>query len=202
MVLKSSLGGLIRASLLMVLLSFSLCAQDAVLRHDGFMMDKSIYKLNEMALELRQKTGINLYFVTMQSLGNQTIAAAAADYEANLSKPYLLLILSRDEKRIDITGTPEALALIDKKRILNDFVIPILVSPNKQDQDKVYGAAVFNGAIEILEEIGKAKNVEFVSSPGSDSYNFIWGLRILFYSMLIFTLYLFVAKRIEQKRQA
>ncbi|MEF3191351.1 MAG: TPM domain-containing protein [Campylobacterales bacterium] len=175
-------------------------AQSAVLRHDGLMMEKSIQKIDEMATEVLQKTGIHLYVIAVNDLNGSNIHTLHKIYEANMTSPYVAILLAKNDQKVDIVATPDVASLIDKDKILDDYMIPILVSPNKEDKEKSYGAAIFNGMSELVDEIAAAKGVTFISSPGSGSHDFIQIVRFVFYFMLFFTLYLFVAKSYERRR--
>lgn len=127
------------------------------------------------------------------------------EYEKNISAslkaPYVLVVFSAKEQKVDMTVSDDLQKIVNKNEILNTYIIPILVAGDKNSVDAKYSAAMLNGVAEIADEIAASRGVKLDSSIGSDSRNFMQGLRALFYGIIVVSLGIYFY-RIYQRRRA
>ncbi len=157
-------------------------------------------KISEISSELYSKTGVSIVAHLVESTGVNIV-----EYEKNISKnlkpPYVILVLSVKDQKVDLLVSPDLKSVIDKNEILNTFIIPLLTSQDQNTLDTKYSAAILNGIAEIADEIASSKNIKLDSSIGSESRNFMQGLRVLFYGIIVVSLGIYFY-RIYQRRSA
>lgn len=79
-------------------------------------------------------------------------------------------------------------------------VLPILAEKAKGDDIvKKYSVAMYNGYADVAEQIAAHHNVTLSSSAGSGSKNFIDILRIIFYGIILYAVFLFIRGKYFRK---
>ena len=176
-------------------LTFSSLSASFVLENDGFLPLKSVDKINEMANELKVKTNVSVYLIAKKSIDNQNIKDYELKIAKTLSKPYVLLTFTQDEKKIDIISSEELSDKFDKDEILNEYIIPILISKDKVPSK--YGAALFNGYTELIDELANDYDITLETAIDSSGRIVYYIVKYVFWAMMIgfFIAFLFVFKR-------
>lgn len=200
--MPKKLGGLF-APILLLLFSFqTLIAEDYFLKNDNLVQAKAIQKINEIATEVYQKTGISVYFVLSETSNGQKIQDYMKIFHSSLKNPYILYCLTKNEKKVEIQMSSQMDKIVDKDRVLNKFVIPILASNNKTDLSHSYEAATLNGMVEIADQVASYKNVTINSNLGSDGYNLVAFLRLIFWTLVIVTLAILIRNKFFLKKKS
>ena len=173
-----------------------------VLKNENVLMDKAQMKIEEMSQELYKKTGQAFYLQAIRALpAGDTITSYVQKEAATLTAPYVLLVLSANEKQIEMAISPDLAKVIDKDEILDDYIIPILVAHVKNATDLTqYSAGLLNGSGEVIDRLAAAKGVTLLSSIGSGSKNFFDGLMVVVWIMLILTVGAYVLAKIKQRQ--
>jgi uncharacterized membrane protein len=137
----------------------------------NLLNQKLIKKINEMGLELNSKTGIYVFLSIQESLNGITIQNFEKNLSKDLPKPFVLMIFSKLDKKIDIISSESIKNKFDKEVILDDYAIPLIVMKAKSgvDINSPYRAGIFNGYAEIIDEIAQSEKVELKSSIGNES---------------------------------
>jgi len=179
---------MIKKLLLTLLFSGVLFAQNHyILQNESIIIDKAAEKIEKMCSEIYEKTGVGVYTSAVRNAGGKSITEYAGTVAAGIKSPFALAI-AVDEQQIELLMSPELAKYIDKDEILDEYVIPILVSHNKKaSPEQKFSAAVFNGVAEITDEIASEHNIAFANSVGSESKNFYEGIMWVVKLMLIFT---------------
>ncbi len=151
--------------------------------------------MNEMASELKDKTGISAFVLVKKTLNEKSIKDYEKEYSKNFTTPYVLFTFAESEQKIDIINSPELSDKFDKNEVLDDYVIPILIAKDKTNLK--YVAAVFNGYAELIDQIAKSYNITLNSSIGSTgktTYNIV---NYLFWAMMFsfVLIFFYVLKR-------
>ncbi len=158
-------------------------------------------KVSEISNELYAKTGVSIVTHLVESTGGNIV-----EYENNISKniqsPYVILVLSAKDHKVDLLVSSELKGTVNKNEILNTFIIPILAAQDKNAVDTRYSAAILNGVAEIADEIATSKNIVLTSSIGSESRNFMQGLRVLFYGIIVVSLGIYFYRLYQRRRAA
>jgi len=196
---------MIKNSLIFLLFTASLLAQGKyVLHNESIIIDKAAVKMEKMCDELNQKTGIGVYTSAVKSTQGLSIVEYGNKIARELKGPFVLLSIATNEEQIDMIMSPEIATYLDKDEILDDFIIPILVSHNKDaTPEQKYSAAIFNGIAETTDQIATEHNVQLAHSVGSESKNFYEGLMWIIKLMLLVTLavlaYIYLSSKKERQ---
>ncbi len=195
---------MIKKTLLLFLLTTFLFGADSyILHNESIIIDKAAKKIEKMCTEIAEKTGVAVYTSAVKSTGGKTITEYATGIASNLKKPYVLLAIAAYEQQIEMVMSPEVAKYIDKDEVLDDFIIPILVSHNKEaTPEQKFSAAVFNGIAETTDQIAAEHNIVFANSVGSESKNFYEGIMWVIKLMLLITVavlaYIYLSSKKEQ----
>lgn len=191
----------IRSSLF--LLSFFLLSAFAKpeLLNEKVIFESANIKISDMINELYSKTGISVVVHAKEKLPDGNIINYEKNISTTLQKPYVLVVFAAKEQKVDILVSDELKNVIDKNKILNSYMIPILGAEDKNSIEAKYSAALLNGVGEITDEIAESKGIKLASSIGSESRNFIEGLRVVFYG-IIFGAIAIYAYMVYKRRRA
>lgn len=139
----------------------------AALADDQIMTEKSKQKIQEMAAELYQKTGMSAHYAVIRHLKNgQSIIDYENDLSEKLTPPYALIVLAGIDKKTDLKLSPDLEGKIDKDDILDNYMIAILVEKRAKMTDELrYEAAVFNGMTKLIYDMAALKGIKLVSVP-------------------------------------
>ena len=176
-------------------LTFSSLSASFVLENDGFLPLKSVDKINEMANELKVKTNISVYLIAKKTINNQNIKDYELEIVKTLNKPFVLLTFAHKETKIDIVSSKELSDKFDKDEILDNYIIPILISKGKIPSK--YGAGLFNGYTEIVDVLASEYDITLETSIDSSGRIIYYIVKYIFWAMIIgfFIAFLFVFKR-------
>ena len=155
-----------------------------------------------MCREIDEKTGVGVYTSAVKSLQGATIGQYAQTLTQDLKAPYILLAMAVNEQQIEMVMSPEVSKYIDKDEILDEYIIPILVSHNKNaSPEQKFSAALFNGIAETTDQIAGEHNIVFANSVGSESKNFYEGIMLVIKLMLLFTVAVLVYIYLSSKKE-
>jgi hypothetical protein len=80
-------------------------------------------------------------------------------------------------------------------------IIPILAEKTKGDDTiNKYGVALFNGYVDIAEQVAASKNVTLDTAVGNSNRYTIEILKLAFYSFIVYGLYVYFKRRISNKK--
>lgn len=183
------------------LLSPSLHAEKLVL-NDGILVNKTEIKMEEMGNELLSKTGIRAYVYAVRDINNTSLFDFEKSIIRRKSAPFVVLMITLKEQKVDIFNSSDLNNLFDKKQILSPYpwsgsIIPLLVG---KKQDVSVSAAMLNGYADLVEQIANKKNVKLESGIGSTNRDMIFFVRISIYLFLLFLIARYFIARIRKRR--
>jgi len=189
-----------RSFLLFLLLNVFAFAKSEII-NQNVIKQSSLDKITEISNELYVKTGVSIvgHFVEKTDGG---IVAYENNVSSNLTSPYVLIVFSAKDQKVDIVVSSDLQKVVNKNEILNTFMIPILAAQDKNSVDTKYSAALLNGIAEIADEVASSKNIKLDSSIGSDSRYFMQGLRALFYGIIFVALGIYFYRLYQRRRAA
>lgn len=149
-----------------------------LLKSDNYIIDKRLQKqIDIIGNELKTKTNVTVYIHIKSSYGMdkdlpmkdkfRLIKEQESNLIKNLKNTYVILILSLEDKHSNLLFSKSLASIIDKDEILDDYVIPILASKDKNELYTKASAAVLNGYAQIADIIAEAKGIKLESSIGS-----------------------------------
>ena len=167
---------------------------------------RTIQKIDEMGNELFEKTGVNVYIYTKKSYLSKDVTdkkerfLAIKAYEEKIltavEKPYVVISVAVDDTHINLFKSKELDPAIDKNKILDRTIIPILSSQDKNSLYTKLSVALLNGYGEVADVVAmKLKGIKLNSSieSGVSGFKDFWryfmyflvitGLAVYFYAM-------------------
>ncbi len=196
--------------LLLLFLSTGLNASKYVLSDDNLIDKRAIEKIEQIGNEVYAKLGINIYVYAKQSLGlasNINIKDKIKyikEYESQVSKtlikPYILLTIAVEDTHVNLIMSSKLEEIVDKDEILNDYVVPLLASKDKNSTFAKASAAILNGYAAISDTVAKSKNIKLESSIGSSGKvaSTIW--KVFMYSLIVVGLLLYTFAILKRKK--
>jgi len=175
---------------------------DIVLVNDGIMPLKEVKKIEEMGIELYEKTKVPVFVAVVKEL-NATRPVDVIDSIKKNYTTYILLYFSVKPTAVNIFTSDDAERLIDIDQILSPLpwrgTIRPIMSPAFSKDDRVkQKVAIFNGYADIVDQVAKSKGIELASSIGSESKSTFQIIRTIFYAILAFVILQFIFKRKKQ----
>jgi len=188
-----------RSFLLFLFLNIFAFAKSEII-NQNVVKQSSLDKITEISNELYLKTGVSIvaHFVQNAEGG---ILAYENNVSSKLNSPYVLIVLSAKDQKVDIVVSTDMQKVVNKNEILNTFIIPILAAEDKNSIDTKYSAALLNGIAEIADEIADSKKIKLNSSIGSESRHFMQGLRALFYGIIFISVSIYFYMAYKRRRK-
>lgn len=162
---------------------------------DTLLLSKTSSKLESIGQELYNKSGISLFIDTKSSVNSDIISYSKSLTTTLNTHSYILLTLISDIQKVDIIGDSNTLSIIDKDKILDKYIIPLLITKSKNSKQATYSAAMLNGYSQIAEDIAGNKNIELNTTIGSQSRNTFKFVRIFVYTLIFLTIFILFFKR-------
>lgn len=195
---------------LLLFLSSNLYASKFVLSDDGLIDPRTITKVEEIGNEVQSKLGVNIYVYAKQSLGLDKnisteekikyIKSFESQITPNLIKPYVLLTMSIEDTHVNLIESSNLKEIVDKNEILNDYVVPLLASKDKNSTFSKASAAILNGYAAVADIIAESKGIELESSIGSSGKvaGTIW--KVFMYSLVVVGILLYTFITLRRKK--
>lgn len=185
-------------------------------------------EVEKLGSELHQKTAIALRLVMLKKLPQKM---SIVEYEKELmkdfSEPTILLTFSEMDSKVDIyANQTELYKYFDKKQVLSpisspvqafvvallnmDFsdmssggtILPLLAQKAKEGELLgKYSGSMFNGYADIAEQIAASKGVVLENAVGSANQTSIFVVKVLFYGMVIYGIFLYIKRKLYLRRQ-
>jgi len=170
-----------------------------VLVNDSVMPPKEVKKIEEMGIELYEKTKVPVFVAAVNDLNRTKPIDLINSIKQNYST-YILLYFSVKPTAVNIFTSKDAKKLIDIDQILSPLpwigTIRPVMSPAFSKSDSVkQEVAIFNGYADIIDQVAESKGVKLTSSIGSESRSSFQIVRIIFYAILAFVILQFILKR-------
>jgi hypothetical protein len=170
-----------------------------------------IYKIDMMGKELYNKTGVSVYLYAVNRYGKKDFSnmkekiSYIREFEKNITKnltpPYALLTLSLDDTHVNILTSEDLKSIIDKDKILDRHIVPLLASKDKNSLYAKVSAAMLNGYASIVDEIAKNSGIELESSIGNAGAvaSTIW--RVFMYTIVVIGLLLYIYATLRARKK-
>lgn len=202
----------IRILMILMLAISSLSANSVILKHDGLIDQRAQDKINEIALEAKERLGINIYTYITENNGidpalpREQRRDKMKKFENTLigslgsKKSYAILVLSIDQKYASILASKDIMSKIDKDDVLDGYVIPLLASKDKNSLFAKTSAATLNGIAQIADSLAQQQGIELRSSIGSSgkTASSIW--KVFMYSLVVFGIVAYAVIVMRQRK--
>ncbi len=192
----------VRFALLALLLPLLLNATH-ILKND--LLNPEASKLiEEMGNELISKTGINGYVVATNEnfIEKFNLVEYSKKYEANVSKPYVILIFapnaiitakSETKGRVALIPSSEDLRELYDKSDVMDATIDVVAVQDKNTKEDKYNIGIVQGFSELADQIASSKNIEMTTTLPNETKIIISVLRVIVMigALLVFWMFMF-----------
>src|SRR5574344_1088269 len=169
-------------SLLLFLYSNSF-ATNFIINDDNLIDSRAKTKIDEIGGEVKAKLGLDSKMPTKEKI------AYIKTYESNilrdLESPYVILTVALEETHVNLYFSESLKDIIDKNSILNDYVVPLLASKDKNTLPSKISAAALNGYSGIADSLANSKNIVLEKNIGNEGKvsSTIW--RVFVYFLVI-----------------
>jgi len=189
-----------------------------IINHSGLMDERAYTKINAIGKELQEKTQYEIYLDIKGSNQIDPKLPREQRYKQvkqlekelfdqvkkNTKKQFVILTMAIDQYYTNILYSNDELKkIIDKGEILDDYVIPLLASQDKNILKSKVSAASLNGYAQMADLIAANKNIALVSSIGSagKTISSIW--KVFMYTMFFIGIiaYTFVIMREKKAKK-
>jgi hypothetical protein len=171
---------------------------------------RTIKKIDEIGNELFSKVGINIYIHALdfypinkfKDMDAQIAYTKELEHKIieNLDTPFVLLTIAVKNRHVNIISSKDLESIVDKDDILDNYIIPLLASKDKNTPYAKVSAAVLNGYAEISDSIAESKGFELKSSIGSGNTDFTSVWKVFMYFIVISGLLLYTYAVLRAKK--
>ena len=195
----------VRFALLALLLPLLLNATHIL--KDDLLKPEAAKLIEQMGNELFSKTGMNEYVVaTNENFPERfNLVAYSKKYEANLSKPYVMLIFApnalitkkSDQKgRVALIPSSREVAELYNKSDVMDATIDVVATKDKNSKEDKFNIGIVQGFSELADQIATSKNVKLKTTLPNDTRTIIGYIKILVYFGALLVLWIFILRPI------
>ena len=192
----------VRFALLALLLPLLLNATPIL--KDDILKPEASKLIEDMAVELVSKTGINGYVVaTNENFPEKfNLVEYSKKYEANISKPYVMLIFapnavitakSETRGRVALIPSSKDLTELYDKSDVMDATIDVIAAKDKNTKEDKFNIGVVQGFSELADQIADSKNVEMTTTLPNETRYIIKVLQVIVITgaLLVFWMFMF-----------
>lgn len=160
-----------------------------VFNNDKLLLNKSVDFMENISLELFEKTGVSLYVFAANKMDSNKYLDFKNELIKSFSPPFVSIVLLKENKKIDVfTSNNE---LLDSNKVYWEYMVPLLPKNGSIPEDKLLGAIIFNGYIESVDLIANKFNVVIEHNISKDEKGSILIAKGILYFMLFSLLGLF-----------
>lgn len=187
-----------------------------ILNTGGLLDQRASEKINTIGSEVKAKINLQIYLDIKGDNGinpelprEQRISmmkqkeaelVSSIQQDLNGTKSYVILALALDQKYTNILLSDDLKEIIDKDSILDEYVIPLLATQDKNTLNSKVSAATLNGYAQIADDLAKYKNITLESSIGSEGKvaSTIW--RVFMYTLVVLGIVLYFIIILREKK--
>lgn len=163
-----------------------------VLENQNQLINKTTDFMEILSNEVFEKTGVSMYVIALEDLGEISLEEREQEYLNNLRQPFVVLFFVRKQKKINIITSSEAERLFDKKAVYWDYIVPLIPKSDKELTQQNISAFLLNGFVDIADRIASAKEVTLEHSFPKQNKGVQIAVRTALYAMLFILLLLFI----------
>ena len=196
--------------LLYILVSGLYASNQFIIDDDSLIDKRAEKKIFEIGSEVKQKLGVNIYISLKEDNGIdpeldiKQRRVMMKQYENTIrnkvQKPYVVLAISINQMYANVLYSQDLQKVIDRDDILDNYVIPLLASKDKNSLFAKSSAATLNGYAQIADSLAAAKNIKLKSSIGSEGKvaSSVW--KVFMYSVVVFGILAYIAIVMRERK--
>lgn len=171
------------------------------LRNDLLKLE-AVQLIETMGQELQDKTGVYEYIIATNEHFPErfNLVAYSRQYEAKLSKPYVLFIFapyakitknSNERGRIGIIPSSDAVRSMYNYDNVRDAAINIVALKDSNTEEDKYNVGVLQAYSELADNIANSKNITLKTTIKDEMSTIVLILRIFIYTGSLLVLWMF-----------
>ncbi len=175
-----------------------------LLRNDLLKIE-AVELIDAMGKELQEKTGVNAYAIATNEHFPEkfNLIEYSKQYEAKLSKPYVLLIFapyaiitkkSEVKGRVGIIPSSEAIRGLYDYDDVRDALVDIVAIKDANTKEDKYNIGVLQGYSELADNIAESKGIKLENTIPNDMGTMVNILRVFIYFGTALLLWMFVLR--------
>ncbi len=190
--------------------------ENYILNTGGLLDQRAAEKINTIGNEVEEKLGIKIYLDIKGDNGinpelerearismmkqKEVDLVASVQNDLNNTRSFVILSLALDQQYANIIYSDDLKTMIDKDSILDEYVIPLLAAKDKNTLKSKVSAATLNGYAEIADSLAKSKNIQLISSIGSEGKvaSSIW--KVFMYTIVVVGIFLYVLIILKERK--
>ena len=177
-----------------------------LLRNDLLKLE-AVQLINNMGKELQEKTGVNAYVIATNEHFPErfNLVEHSKQYEANISKPYVLFIFapyatitkrSETRGRVGIIPSSDSVkALYDYNDVRDAGINIVAIKDSNTEEDK-FNIGILQAYSVLADNIASSKGVKLEKTIPDEMGTMVTILRILVYTGTAVLLWIFVLRRL------
>jgi len=180
-----------------------------LLRNDLLKIE-AVELIDAMGKELQEKTGVNAYAIATNEHFPEkfNLIKYSKQYEAKLSKPYVLLIFAPYAiitKKSEVKGRVGIIPSSDVIRGLYDYddvrdaLVDIVAIKDANTKEDKYNIGVLQGYSELADNIAESKGIKLENTIPNDMGTMVNILRVFIYFGTALLLWMFVLRPLWMK---
>ena len=192
---------IVRATLLALMLPLLLNATH-ILRNDLLKLEAEKL-INEMGEELQTKTGVHAYVIATNEHFPEryNLVEYSKQYEANMSKPYVLFIFapyatitkkSETRGRVGIIPSSDSIRSLYNYDDVRDAGINIVAIKDSNTEEDKFNIGILQAYSELADGIASSKGIKLEKTIPDEMGVMVTILRVLVYTGTLILLWIFV----------
>lgn len=192
---------IVRATLLALMLPLLLNATH-ILRNDLLKLEAE-QLINEMGEELQIKTGVHAYVIATNEHFPEryNLVEYSKQYEANMSKPYVLFIFapyatitnkSETRGRVGIIPSSDSIRSLYNYDNVRDAGINIVAIKDSNTEEDKFNIGILQAYSELADGIASSKGIKLEKTIPDEMGVMVTILRVLVYTGTLILLWIFV----------
>ncbi len=183
----------------MCVFSVFVYAKDYVRDSDNLLYPSSISFINELSSEFFEKSGVSVYVIAQEHLQAESIDMLEQHIQKDLQKPFVYILLVKNDKKIDISGTPEIMERINAKDIYWDYIVPLIPSKDSDINSSSLSAFLINGYIALIDDLSHSLNITLENEYVPQNKGIQTASRAILYVMTLSLLVIFIVYLLRTK---
>lgn len=179
--------------------SVSLNAKSFVLDNQGILVEKTTDFMEILSLEVYEKSGVRMYVVALEDLGNMSLQEREQTYTKGLKEPYLVLFFVKNNKKIDIITSKSVETMFDKRAVYWDYIVPLIPLKDEELTQQNISAFLLNGFVDIADRIAEFHKIELEHNFPKQNKGVQIATRMTLYVMMFVLLVLFLFVYLRRK---
>jgi len=159
--------------------------------------------IDTMGQELQEKTGYHAYVIaTNEHFAERfNLVEYSKQYEAKLSKPYVLFIFApyatiianaEERGRIGIIPSSEAIKQMYNYDNVRDAAIDVVALKDSNTDEAKFNVGIIQAYSELADELAKSKGIELTNTIPNEMGLMLTILRVLVYTGALIVLWIFI----------